>query len=367
MSSSQRRRRVPKYCRHKARGLARVTIDGKDHYLGPYGSSESKERYRQIVGEWLDQQQADSLHEQTDVRVCELAVAYLRHCMEYYRKDGVVTREYGCITDALKHVRQHYDLERIDRFGPKALKTVRESMIEAGWSRKYVNKQIGRVVRMFKWGVAEQLVRPTIWQALQAVGGLKRGRTDAPEYAPVKPVSDEVVEKTLPHLSSIVADMVQLQRLVGCRPSEICSLRPVDIDRSADVWRYQVVGHKTEHYGKSRVIWFGPKAQAILSKYLLRDPEAFCFNPSELPNPRRTAGDRYTKDSYGRAVRRAAKKAEVETWSPNRLRHSAATVIRKEFGLEAAQTVLGHASADVTQVYAERDQQLAARVARELG
>ena len=57
----------------------------------------------------------------------------------------------------------------------------------------------------------------------------------------------------------------------------------------------------------------------------------------------------------------------LEKWSPKRLRHSAATGIRKEFGLEAAQVFLGHASADVTQVYAERDRNLVADIARELG
>jgi integrase len=37
------------------------------------------------------------------------------------------------------------------------------------------------------------------------------------------------------------------------------------------------------------------------------------------------------------------------------------------FGLEAAQVVLGHASADITQVYAERNQKLAAEVIRQIG
>lgn len=50
----------------------------------------------------------------------------------------------------------------------------------------------------------------------------------------------------MPFLSTIVADMVQLRRLTGYWPSEICQLRPVDVDRSSDVWRYVVDGHKTE-------------------------------------------------------------------------------------------------------------------------
>ena len=65
-----------------------------------------------------------------------------------------------------------------------------------------------------------------------------------------------------------------------------------------------------------------------------------------------------------------AKRAEwkkAHRWSPNRLRHSAATAIRQRFGLEAAQVTLGHASADVTQVYAERDSAKAAKVMRLIG
>ena len=57
----------------------------------------------------------------------------------------------------------------------------------------------------------------------------------------------------------------------------------------------------------------------------------------------------------------------MERWSPNRLRHSAGTEIRRRYGLEAAQVVLGHAKADVTQVYAERDIELARRVIQEVG
>jgi integrase len=49
------------------------------------------------------------------------------------------------------------------------------------------------------------------------------------------------------------------------------------------------------------------------------------------------------------------------------LRHSAATEIRKRYGLEAAAVVLGHARADVTQIYAERDQDLAKRIIAEVG
>ncbi len=43
----------------------------------------------------------------------------------------------------------------------------------------------------------------------------------------------------LPFTAFVVADMVRLQLLAGCRPEEICLLRPVDIDQSDPVcWVY---------------------------------------------------------------------------------------------------------------------------------
>lgn len=53
--------------------------------------------------------------------------------------------------------------------------------------------------------------------------------------------------------------------------------------------------------------------------------------------------------------------------SPIQMRHSAATEIRKRFSLEGAQLVLGHATANITQVYAERDLPAAGRIAAEVG
>lgn len=49
------------------------------------------------------------------------------------------------------------------------------------------------------------------------------------------------------------------------------------------------------------------------------------------------------------------------------MRHTFGTEVRKSHGLEASQAALGHAKADVTQVYAERDLTLTAKVAAERG
>jgi len=171
-------------------------------------------------------------------------------------------------------------------------------------------------------------------------------------------------------------------------------IRPCDLDRSGAVWEYRPESHKTEHHGRERVVFIGPKAQQVLQSYLLRSAESYCFSPVESEKgrradrhgcrktpiscgnrpgsnrkrrPKRAAGDRYDTHAYRRSIHRACDKAAVDRWSPNRLRHAAATEIRKRFGLEAAQVTLGHAAADVTQVYAERDLAKASSVMQEIG
>lgn len=246
---------------------------------------------------------------------------------------------------------------------------------------------------MVKWGVSEELVPPSVHQGLATVSGLRKGRTAAPNHKPIMPVSDAHIRAVIGNLTQIVADMVRLQRLTGARPGEITAVRPMDVDQSSTVWVYRPDSHKTEHHERDRVIFLGPKAQTILEKYLRREADAFCFSPRESeelrraeaskrrktplkygnrrrsahPDAKRRPSDRYTTDSYRRAIQRACEKAGIEKWSPNQIRHSTGTEVRRTHGLEAAQTVLGHASADVTQIYAERDMGLAASVALEFG
>lgn len=313
-------------------------------------------------------------------------------------------------------------------FGPKDFKLVRGALIREGLSRKYIGDSMGRIRRMFRWAVSEELVLPSVYQSLQAVAGLREGRTQARETNPVLPVSDEVVTATLPHLPTVVADMVRLQRSTGCRPGEVCIIRPCDVDTTSAVWAYRPESHKTQHHGRDRVIFIGPKGQEILRPYLVRPEDAYCFSPADSERrrrqtaheqrttplgwgnrpgthrvgaPKRTAGQRYSKNSYRRAIHRACDAAFLPTaelarregervqewrsrltseereqlkawqvehrWSPNQLRHAAATEIRRRFGLEAVQCTLGHANASVSEIYAERDLLNAEQIMREVG
>jgi integrase len=355
-----------------------------------------------------------------DLTVAELLLRYWQHAQGYYRKNGEQTSEVAVIKSSLRPVRELYGNQPAQEFGPLALETVRERMIAQGRSRKGVNKAISRVRRVFRWGVSKELIPPSVSQALATMDGLRKGRSEAPESPSVGPVATATLEATSIRLPTIVADMALLQRLTAMRPGEVCMMRPCDIDRTDDIWLYRPESHKTEHHGRDRVVPIGPKGQGVLLRYLARDASMYCFRPCDSEakrraeahsqrktpascgnrpgsnrkrKPKRSAGDCYTASSYRRAIKRACDKAfphpklgyvlrsrytDVEKrelrewqsqhhWSPNQLRHAAATEIRKEFGLEAAQVILGHSQANVTQMYAERDISKGMEVAKLIG
>lgn len=195
---------------------------------------------------------------------------------------------------------------------------------------------------------------------------------------------------------------IQVQLLTGMRPGEVLAMRGCDLNMSGSVWEYRVQGHKTEHHGKERIVFIGPRAQAVLREFLRTDLEAPLFSPRDgradylrqfdgPGRPKKKGTDRrapaaaYSPITYHVAIRRACERAfgmpeylrtidrdlptEVQEklrseaaawratncWHPHRLRHSAATTLRREAGLETARCVLGHSSTPMTELYAEAD------------
>ena len=367
---------LPKYRKHKATGRAIVTLSGTDHYLGPHGTKASKLEYDRLIGEWLaNGRRMPTVSIETPISILELCAEYLRFCKTYYVKRGKPTGEQAGVRAAMRFLRKNYAKTFAQDFGLLALEAVREQMIVAGHSRRYINQNIGRIKRMFRWGVSKELLPVTTYQALQTVAGLKQGKSKAKETAPIPPVDEATVEATIAHSNKRVGDMIRLQWLLGCRPGEIRSMRPQEIDRTKDVWRYVPDSHKMEHKGRHRVILIGPQAQDILLPYLLRPETKHCFvkrtgkpyNRSEFAQRINYACDRAfpaPKGTTGAALKAWKKK---HRWAPNRLRHSRATEIRQLYGLEATQAVLGHSNADVTQIYAERDIEKAAKIMAEVG
>jgi integrase len=378
-------RQLPSYRLHRPSGQAVVTLGGKDVYLGPHGTKFSKAEYDRVVAEWLANGRrlpSPATSAATPpLTVSELILDYWLFALRHYQRDGQPTRELDNIRDALRPLRELYGHTAANQFGPMALKTVRQSMIDAGLCRNTVNFRMGKIRRAFKWAVENERITPTVYHALKTVKGLLRGRDGVRETEPVTTVPEAYVLAVLPHVSKPIRAMIEIQSLTGMRPGEVTAMRSGDIDRSGSLWVYRPAAHKTQHHGHDRTILLGPQTQEILRPWLKENSSAFLFSPADAVaarnaerrrnrktpmtpsqtkrspkrNPKRPARACYDKNAYGQAIMRACKKAGVPHWRPNQLRHNAATRIRKQFGIEAARQVLGHRSAAVTEVYAEAD------------
>lgn len=378
---------TPALKRHRASNRAYVIVDGRRIYLGPWRNAdpepETLSRYYRFLAE-LSINSGRMLPDAGDdgLTVAEVAAAFYEWAREVYSHS-----EAERCRVSVKGCSDLYGCEPAATFGPKALSLVREQWIREGHSRNGINARVKCVRRCFRWAAERELVPGSVVHGLDCLAPLRRGRTAARETEPVRPVAVATIEKTLPHLNHVVAVMVEFQRLTGCRPGEVCGLRPRDIDTSGEIWIARPDQHKGAWIGRERLIYIGPKCQKILRPYMLRAGDAYLFSPREAeaarhaaaethrrpnqaPNPKKTdreVGECYSTRTYGIAIQRACKAAGVEHWAPNQLRHTRATEIRKTYGLEAAQLILGHASADVTQIYAETDTARAVALMKTIG
>ncbi len=385
---STRKLRIPTYRLHKPSGQAVVTIRGKDRYLGQYGSGPSRAEYDRLIAEYLANQSTghSTGKDPADLTIAELCLRYKSHAERYYVKRGRPTSEIHTIRKTIKTLHL-YDHTIAKEFGPLALKTCRQQWIDEGITRRGVNRLAQTVRAIFRWGAENELVPVATWQALTAVTGLKRGRTEAPEPEPVRPVPEDDLAKTLEAAHPMIRAMLLVQLKTGMRPGELVQLRGAELDISGTIWKFKPLSHKLEHQGRDRVIFIGPDAQVVLKPWLREDPLQFIFGPRQLreydlrdrPTPRartawekrnrkrRVLRDRYTSNGYLQAVRRACDRAKVSWWSPGQLRHNAATLIRARYGVEAARTVLGHTNIGTTALYAEADLEKAAKIMGEVG
>src|SRR5437879_2098442 len=145
-----RTKKKPAYSLHKPSGRARVRIDGDDIYLGEYGSPASHEEYEKILIDWFARNGDATLF---TFEVEDLVLLYLEHAREHYRKGGRLTSEFHCLKSAFRPLVKLHGRTRARDFGPRALKAVRQKMVDDGYLRGSVNSMINRIRRLFRWGV----------------------------------------------------------------------------------------------------------------------------------------------------------------------------------------------------------------------
>ncbi len=394
-------KKAPSLTYYAPRQCGRVRINKKDHYITgvPFGSPECMQEYARLLAEhWIDSIGTSTARVPDSRKVWpsvdDLIARYMtKHVPTFYvDRDGKPSDRQYHIRIALRPLHELYGNTPVNEFGSKRFKLVREKMIAdgtkegTGYTRGYVNNHVSIIKNLFRWGVEEELVPVEVHQALLAVQQLRKGReVRVREYGKIPPVAKEIVDATLPHLPPQLATMATLQLHTAMRPDEVTIMRKCDIDFSDEVWTYVPQAHKTEHHDLSRKIYLGPACQAELAPWLDRPDDTYLFSPREVvaalrarrrktpsQKPEKFKYDRsprecYDDETYCRAVKRGCLRAEVPVWTPNQLRHTAATFIRETYGLEAAKIILGHHSAVTTEIYAEKDAKIAKNIMREIG
>ena len=344
-------------------------LGGQDYY----DRFASRMNYDRLIGEWLAGGRRIGPRDTIgDLTITELMARYREFAKQHYRKDGQPTQEVSNIRYALRPLRRLYAATPAREFGPLALKAIHSGLFAMG---SVARKSISAWVRS---NGCSNGPSANSWCRRACFRPSKQSLAYKPagpmhESPPVLPVPDHVVDATIPHLPAVVADMVRFHRLTGGRPGEICAIRPCDVDTNSDVWVYKPASHKTQHHGRERRIFIGPKAR-LCCGHNCSQKQSYCFSPAESESqrreeihenrktplnygnrpgsnrkrkPRRTPGERYEKDAYNRAIRRGVDKANaarlkeaaemgknpdevqhVPRWHANQLRHSAATQLR---------------------------------------
>ncbi|MEM0982704.1 MAG: tyrosine-type recombinase/integrase [Planctomycetota bacterium] len=217
------------------------------------------------------------------------------------------------------------------------------------------NAVVSLVRTIIRWGEhpTRELVPPGTTAALQAVTNLKAKRRR------VRPVPWTDVLQTMRHMPADIAALVMFCAETGCRPGEARTLRYNSVVEDRGHLVYLPEEHKTEHYGVERRILILPAAEDILERQARSKPgRVFGFSPDP-------AGlECYSESSVSQAVRRACDAAGVKRWTPNQIRHTRLSEIRREFGLDAARAVGGHTSTSTTEIYAEIDSDKAVEALR---
>lgn len=271
---------------------------------------------------------------------------------------------------------------------PRDLRACLEHMI-ATKCRDQVNDRKNRLLRFFRWCVEYELCTSAVITRLECVAPIGATHPGVRETDQVTSVPDEHVRLTMEAARPELRRAIEIQALTGMRPGElllmrVCDLRaeriPDDAGELHIVWNYRPHWHKTKGKVKrfQRIIPLGPEAQMIL-----REQAEARFSQPELfgtavglgglprlgdPNDARRIWPWQTVGGYRIVIQKAAKRAGVPEWAPNRLRHSRLTFAARKGGIKLAAAVGGHTDPKTTlQNYIDFDNQAAGLFAQEHG
>jgi integrase len=269
----------------------------------------------------------------------------------------------------------------VDELRPSDLRAVLQHMVARNLCRNQVNARKGRILRFVRWAVQYEIAHESVITRLAAVTGVKAHYPGVRTTAKITAVDQAIVEATLRVARPELRRAIEVQAITAMRPGELCMMRVCDLrpGRTPDgdpIWTYSPAQHKTAHHGVRRNIPLGPVAQTILREQvsvrfsqgdLLGGPGCGVPRLGDLEDRRRIWS--WTSVSgYRVAVAKAAKRAGVEHWHPNQLRHSRITFAAHTVSESVAQAIAGHTDAATTRRhYIDQDNAGATLFAQDFG
>jgi integrase len=177
------------------------------------------------------------------------------------------------------------------------------------FNRDVLNRHTRRIISIFKWGVWKELCKESTWQKLTVIPPYKKGEPGTFEGRKRKPVSDDVLIRTIKYAVPTEAAMIKVHRLTGARPAEICYLTVGAVDLKEG--KILLTEHKTKAHVGERTIDLRPEAREIIAPYLIgKKPGDAVFSP------RQVMAERY-------AAKRAGRKSKITPLQAERDRQRA--------------------------------------------
>jgi integrase len=251
---------------------------------------------------------------------------------------------------------------------PTRWELVQRHLAQSGKTRQTVAKYLKQVCAMFDWAAYQGWVRESVAHRLALLPRLPQDAFR--ETEPIKPVDDESIRAVAQARPSRKRTrwMIRIQRLIGCRPGELCRMRWDEISRHpgsdgnrSSRWHWRPSKHKTKHRGKSKLYVIGPRAQHMLEMWEAhrRSDSPYVFTTK--------SGRPVSRTHYRDDIHAICDRIGIARWNPNQIRHTRATEVSSKYGAMAEAASLQHTAKVAQLVYVERDLKLAERVAKEIG
>lgn len=367
-----RSRKLPKICGPKANGQMYCKIDGEQCQLGSHRDIVAvRQRYNHLI--------ADRFADRSDPRppvdglqIGELAVEYLTWARDRYKKGGKQTTTFSHLRFALTtYLLSLRAAERAVDFRPEHLFAIRQRLLDEAHAGRITgstaNKHLRAITGLFRFGAARGRVPASVFLGLNVVHPINSHDRVPMDRGAVPPAPEDHVQAVRETLSPAFQAQIDLMCWSACRPQEARLLRTSEVCQNdpclspevhdamfrdgREILVYRPTHYKTQHLGafdrsrrRPRIILLLDDAQAVIRPWLdATDQGRYCFGAD--------GAQPFSESMLKGRIRQACLRLGLPVWTPNRLRHLAATRIAGRYGAETARVVLGHTNLETTQIY----------------